>query len=155
MGADFISYCVFGPTKLSTSKKVFKKAEKRFTEYVKLACELDELVKQACDSSKPREVADAADARVKELLNKHCIDCTDDVTWATEYKDKPVQLIDDLFDVWHNCSRDSSYRTLPGNKQRKVWYAGDMSWGDEPDGFGYLTMKRVDMAGLLDIFGLE
>ena len=154
MGADFISYCVFGPTELSVSKKVIKKAEKRFTKFVELACQLEDLERKIIDvDSRPVEAAAAA----KELkhLKASMLEDVCDVIWAAEYKDNPKKLIDELYDIWHGGSRDSSCRTLPGNKRRKVWFAGEMSWGDEPDGFGYLTMKRADMAGLLSIFGIE
>lgn len=155
MGADFISYCVFGPKKLSTSKTVLKKAEKVVKEYVALACELDELVKRGCDSSQGRLERDEADEEVRSLMDKHGIECVEDVRWACNYRSTPTQFLDEFFDVWNNYSRDSAGRDVPGRPKQKVWYAGDMSWGDEPDGYGYQTMKKADMCGLLPIFGLE
>jgi len=153
MGADFISYCVFGPKKLSTSKATLKKAEKVVREYAAVADELATLEEQI--KSDDREVLDKADLRIKELLEKHHIECVHDVTWACAYKDKPMELVNELIDVWNNYSRDSSGRDVPGRPKQKVWFTGDMSWGDEPDGYGYITMKRADMAGLLNIFGME
>lgn len=153
MGAEFISYCVFGPKKLSTSKATLKKAEKIVREYAAVADELANLEEQI--KSDDRESYDKADLRIKELLDKHGIECVHDATWACRYKDKPMELVNELIDVWHNYSRDSAGRSVPGNPKQKVWYAGDMCCGDEPDSFGYLTMKRADLCGLHNVFGLE
>lgn len=160
MGADFISYLVFGPFRLSKSKTTMKRAKKKVTSFVALACQMYDLEMKAVGI-----LADAkeADEQLSELMVENGIECTVDVAWARFYQDNPMKLVDELFDVWHNGSRDSAYRSVPGNRKQKIWSAnrkqkiwsaGGMSWGDDPDGFGYQTMKKADQAGLLEIFGL-
>jgi len=155
MGADFISYVVVGPYKLSRSKTVMARAKRQMTSFVELAKKLSDLEAKSEGSVNDLERVSARDALCKlvEEMPHGMEPC--DVTWATSYKDNPMKLVEELLDVWHNASRDSTFRTFPRNKRKKIWVAGEMSWGDEPDGYGYQTMKRADLAGLHEIFGLE
>lgn len=153
MGTELISMCVFGPKKLSLSKVTLKKAEKCVREYAEAADELATLEEQIL--SDDREIYDRADLRIKELLEKHGIECVHDSTWACRYKDDPMKFVNEFIDVWHNYSSDSAGREVPGQRNRKVWYAGTETCGDDPDGFGYQTMKRADACGLLNVFGME
>jgi hypothetical protein len=45
---------------------------------------------------------------------------------------------------WNNGQfRDMSYRLDPFRPRRKVVVAGEMSWGDEPEGAGYQMFKKA------------
>lgn len=152
MGADFISYCVFGPRKLSLGKKMMTKAQKQMTEFVKKAVALEELEKKADDGVPGAD--DALGVFMDENLRPY--QEVSDITWATAYKKDPMKLVKELIEIWHKSPRDSNWRYVPGSNQKRiVWYCGEMTWGDEPDGEGYQTMRRADLAGLHEIFGLE
>jgi len=150
MSADFISYCVFGPNKLSTNHRKMKKATQVMNDLVAVALRAEHL--QAADPNDK-----VAELELEELVQTKLKNHEDlyDLRWAVKYQDKPSRLIDELFEVWHHGSYDTSDRLDPRDPKRKVWYAGDMTWGDEPSGFGFVTMKHADMAGLLDIFEIE
>ena len=46
--------------------------------------------------------------------------------------------------AWNDgCFRDMSYRIDPLRPRRKVVVAGELSWGDEPDGAGYQMFKKA------------
>jgi len=45
---------------------------------------------------------------------------------------------------WNSgCFRDMSYRLDPLHPRRKVVVAGELSWGDEPEGAGYQMLKKA------------
>ena len=86
-----------------------------------------------------------------ELIDLECVRGIED----------PEEFVDEFIHFWDEpCGRDVSCRTFctkPGGGQKtlvKIVFAGDMSWGDEPEGYGYTTLKTSDMAGLHDIFKL-
>jgi hypothetical protein len=154
MGADFICYMLVGPSKLSRSKALHKKAEKMLISYCDVATDAKKLT-DIIDSGSIEGAESAQqllDALKLDLFKPHEEIC--DCLWAAAYQDNPVRLIDELFDVWDG-SRDSAYRNDPRDPKRRFWTAGEMSWGDEPDGFGYQTMKHADAVGLLALYGIE
>jgi len=50
----------------------------------------------------------------------------------------------DFVAAWNDGRfRDMSYRIDPLHPRRKVVVAGEMSWGDEPEGSGYQMFKKA------------
>ena len=154
MGADFISIVLVGPLKLSLSKALRRKAEKKMEKLSSVVCRLKFLQEtlEISDPTTSQWAQNELEELIKDNLKPH--EEIEDVLWAVAYKDNPGKFIDELFEAWDG-TRDNAWRIDPTDKKRKIWTAGNMTWGDEPDGFGYQTMKHADAAGLLDIFGIE
>jgi hypothetical protein len=150
MGADFISFLAIGPVKLSASKATRKKAEKRVTEFVTEALRYMDAEIQEGDEG----LAVMEEVRSNPMFTH--LDLTYDIHWVKEFSANPLKLLENFLELWDGGSRDSDSRTIPRDKlRRKVVFAGEMSWGDEPDGHGYQTLKHSDAAGLFTVYGIE
>ena len=59
-----------------------------------------------------------------------------------------------LVDLWNakDYARDLNARVW---KNRRILVAGEMSWGDEPEGKAYQILKRARAMGLLAALGIE
>lgn len=145
MGANFLSYTLFGPYNLSRAKRLENRAIKRLSRFIDVAVRFQELENM---------VGDEVETEIQALLDEVNIDDSNELHWALSYRDDPARLINELMIVWHDGSSDSAYRRDPLHHDRKIWTAGEMSWGDEPDGFGYQTVAHADKAGILSIFGI-
>ena len=51
--------------------------------------------------------------------------------------------------------RDTAVRPMPGDTSKKIVFAGGQTWGDEPEGGGYLLLKGLEVSGLADALGIE
>lgn len=57
---------------------------------------------------------------------------------------------------WNDgCFRDLAYRDDPDKSRRKVVVAGELSWGDEPDGRGYQMLKKAFGLGIAQLLGVS
>jgi hypothetical protein len=70
-------------------------------------------------------------------------------------KEAFVKFIDDFYDFWKSSSRDASSRIDPDDKTQQIVFAGDMSWGDEPDGYGYGLLKQLLECGVDEVLGIK
>ncbi|MEK6883205.1 MAG: hypothetical protein AABY22_26500, partial [Nanoarchaeota archaeon] len=66
-----------------------------------------------------------------------------------------AQVVDDLLAVWEGNYRDVTSRLDPDDEEQKIVVAGEMSWGDEPQGGGYQALKYADQTGVLKVFGIR
>lgn len=69
---------------------------------------------------------------------------------ATEF----TVFIESFYEFWPSNSRDSVCRDLP-NTDRLVIFAGEPSWGDEPDGHGYTLLKAMTRLSLSTLLGID
>lgn len=142
MGADLIGYMYIGPAEIS---------EERQQQALGYLNELSQEIKKAIDTQTVPE-------QLKELAQNKVCD-TDDTEEVLDYLencislDDPQSTLDDILTVWHNGARDVVSRFI--DKERRVVFAGDMSWGDSPQGFGYQILDLVSDTGLDGILGLE
>jgi hypothetical protein len=67
--------------------------------------------------------------------------------------DKALQSFLDAWDG--SCGRDVGFRSDPDDSTKRLWVAGDMSWGNEPDGFGFQAAKEALMLGMLEPLGVS
>jgi len=51
---------------------------------------------------------------------------------------------------WKKGSRDSVTRSSPYNDGHQIIFAGELSWGDEPEGYGYQMLKKFIDLGIPD-----
>jgi len=173
MGADLICYLAVGPVKLNASAKRKKAAlaqAKRIISELKKARELNEKYEKATDDKARRALSlEASKLKiVQEGMPKVAAKNFFSLKFGTggnEFLDEnewiaglnPEQVLKDFLDIWHHRERcrDCSYRPLPGNEKYQVLVAGEMSWGDEPDGWGFQTLKAAGGLGYLKYFGVD
>ena len=51
-------------------------------------------------------------------------------------------------------ARDVAFRQIPGDETRRIIFAGDMTWGDEPDGTGYVLLRVMHGCGFAEASGI-
>jgi hypothetical protein len=142
---DFIGCSVFGPIVLEPTEEELERAKSAMQVVIDLVRVFNKL---------EEEGSDEADKKAAKLCDEHRNLVGDDFEWAYGYSDNPMRLINILLDVWNNGSSDSSYYIVPGAKDQKVWFTGAPGV-EEPEGYGYLTLKYAEKCGLWEIFGLE
>lgn len=152
MGADQIGFLVIGPQKIKLSegrkKKILSLLESRIRT-------LQELT----------EIADTPDAEVPDELEKKLGWIPDD---GRDVFDLPnlfpnvrganpkVMARKELQEIVTEYNRGLDYRDVAERryKNKLIIFAGGMSWGEEPEGYGYQFFKRVNNWGLLELLGI-
>lgn len=135
MGADLITTIVVGPEKVQLTpakrKKVLEAAKQRVKACAKWSGgPLPEGMMDEMD------VESLADLKAKDIS----------------------KVLNDVLSLWNGkvSFRDTNSRTFKqGGKVGKVLVAGDMSWGDSPDGEGYRILREAELLGILDPIGLK
>ena len=150
MGADLISYILVGPEKLKASAKATKAMLARGETLVALA-------KRVVDES-----LDYDDLTEKEQDLVGTLEYEDLVNYVFDLD--PSTVLAEFLSLWKNAdARDCSARlfdvpskTKGGRRQCfQILVAGDMSWGDEPEGAGYQTIKAALILGFPCQFGVR
>ena len=59
-------------------------------------------------------------------------------------------LAKELVEGWTPDNRDTASRLDPDNRKKVIVFAGDMSWGDEPEGGGYQYLKKLCLSGVAE-----
>jgi hypothetical protein len=82
-----------------------------------------------------------------DLIRGLLADCDHDVEAEHVFGRSTEDLVQEVRQFvadWNDGGfRDLSYREDPLHPRRKVVVAGDLSWGDEPDGAGYQMLKKA------------
>lgn len=140
MGADLITHIVVGPVKLRPSKATQQKVLKHADNVLKRA-------KQAVKLS-------GWDYDGDDLLGGLGLEPEDMEGFALV---DARQTFDNLLKLWKDGKfRDVSSRLATvGGKQVAIVVAGDSSWGDEPDGLGYETLRDAYRLGMLELLGIQ
>jgi hypothetical protein len=137
MGADLIGYMAVGPTRLPDTPEALAAA-------VAVATERQQKVALAFADG---ESVDSVriDGSYYEAYDAENIAALD-----------PVALVEAFVDLWNEGrARDVCWRELPTDPPTKCLFAGDMSWGEEPEGHGYTTLRDADRLGLWHFYGLK
>ena len=145
MGADLISYIVVAPAKIPEEGK--KKAAKKLLEIAREARRL-----------KTWECALCGDVLSEaSLKNGHCDDCGETVFDPRDIKtiSDAKALINTWVNPWPPDYRDVSARGNPDNPKEVIICAGELSWGDEPQGRGFQTLKTILNSGVSNELGLR
>lgn len=130
MGADLLGYTIVRPLRGST-----KIAEKHIAK-IKTVLSSTKLT----DAQKMKSLGKLS----VELNYSHDVESMSDAEYIETIKDlvESVKLGDE-------GGRDLSTRwALIGGRKIEILFAGDMSWGDEPDGHGYNILKTYDQLGI-------
>jgi hypothetical protein len=169
MGADMIGYLVVGPAELDKSKEKRQALLARAAKEKKLIDEISEIL-----GAKELEDADYAeqlealseeqrtyieglnDSREADGWHREEENVTELLDWADEIvaPEAIEGIIDNLFALWEGGARDSMSRGLPGDPSKCILMCGEPSWGDEPEGFGYQTLKMASRAELFEAYGI-
>lgn len=153
MGADFIGYMVFGPVDIS--KESITKA-KEHVKRVKAALN---------DYHKEEGQPEVNESRLQKKMDKLLKLAPDPAGYGADGYDEYIDALSAALSVdedpvasflhfWNTGARDTISRKDPKNRKRKVVCAGDQTWGDDPDGYGYTVLKSMSALGLFDILGL-
>jgi hypothetical protein len=142
MGADLIGFLVKGPRELDRDR--FELARGIAANVVGQATIAYEL--ELADEPVEREDFDA--------LDNTFIDLEYDLERIRGLD--PEDLLKALVSVWEeHDARDLVTRTDPDDEDQRIVFAGEMSWGDDPEGFAYQTIRDADKLGMLDVFGIR
>lgn len=151
MGADLICFILVGPDKLSTDKELIKRATAHGSKVLRLARSIanTDTLLPAGEKKFQRLCAEIED------LTDGALDIDEPCSADSLLRLKAKDVVRDLIKVWNGDVRvrDATWRPMP-NGDSKIFVAGDNSWGDEPDGFGYQTFKHAEQLGLLKFFGV-
>lgn len=66
----------------------------------------------------------------------------------------PKNVCQDFMDLWSGkiSVRDTYSRLDPDNRKKQIMVAGELSWGEEPSGTGYQTLKAAIDLGIASTF---
>jgi len=142
MGADLIGYLVVGPSTLDETKKDAVIA--LFDLWVEKTKGLDE-----------GDDPDLANIEMPDGRILSLDDLMDTTTVLGHWRDG-ADFAENLWTWWVRGSRDCASREMPGDKGRCILFAGEMSWGDIPDGWGYRVLDTIlHVPGLDELLGVE
>ena len=141
MGADQIGFLFKGPLRLSRCKDTRTRATER-ARVVRTA-----LVNLAALDEPPEKLSDA-------LVHLSREEVEEAVAGAASLPE-PKVAVANLIGWWAHGARDTCARIDPDNPKQVMGFAGDRSWGDEPDGFGYCTYQAALILDILTPFGIR
>jgi len=142
MGADLVGYMLKGPRELDRD---------RFELARGIAANV---IGQAGQARAAELAGEDFEREDFDALDNMLIDLDCDLENIAELD--PESALSDLVRVWevHNV-RDLATRFDPDDDDQQIVFAGEMSWGDEPEGFAYRTFRDADKLGMLDVFGIR
>lgn len=162
MGADMVGFLVKGPRKLDKLK--WKEAydfATAITQTLKDCMDAPEWDELDYDDAVSRVLA-AGSTRLTpqgQSVLKELITQSEGLQDIEDIEDiaalDPREVVDNLYSVWNEGeARDLMNRLDPDDKSKLIVSVGEMSWGDEPGGFGYETLRDAERLGLWNIFGI-
>lgn len=147
MGAELVGYLVIGPKRIS--KSAIRASVRRVRQLKEIAERvIQETGKGTCVSAEQAYVKP-----LREVAKDLNMDC-DIAEYATNFIDiDPAAAVQEFVDFWNDPGcRDTTWRLSFG---RKIVFAGDQTWGDEPEGYGYTQVKKAHIYGFATVIGLE
>lgn len=146
MGASLIGYLVKGPHELNTDEALTQAAIAR------AQAMLDQIA--AWESA---EIDDEREAFAAQYSISH-EDFTDLISSQNESLTgkTAAEMVNDFIEFWpgEDC-RDACVRPDPDSPGKVIIFAGEMSWGDEPQGEAFKQLQRAELLGLYSVFGIS
>lgn len=144
MGADLCTFIVVGKEKMVMTDEMLTEIKATSVEYI-------EILKKYITAQELTEEEQAFIEFYEETFG-------DDPMDAEVFNDhfgaaNRLKVAEDFIANWPDFGRDTNVRYL--NEDEVICVAGDMSWGDTPDGTGYTTLNYVYNLKLDDILGLR
>lgn len=65
----------------------------------------------------------------------------------------PKKVAENLQKLVSEGSYDCISKSMPGQPERLILFAGDRTWGCEPYGWGYRSLRHAQLIGLLEGIG--
>lgn len=147
MGADMIGYIVKAPAKFSDAQ-ITDAADK----LLKIARDLRKSGILECPNC-------ATGVNIPNLQEDTiCVDCgahLPDYLLKINSRVNARKKVKELIGDWPPRFCDSNVRTDPDDPTQLLIFAGDMSWGDTPDGDGYNYLDALMMSGIADVLGVR
>jgi len=95
----------------------------------------------------------------RSLVQGILADCDHEVEAEHVFAAAPEELakaVREFAAAWNEGRfRDLAFRVDPDEPGRKVVVAGELSWGDEPDGLGYQMLKKAFGLGIAQRLGIS
>jgi hypothetical protein len=138
-----------GPVKLSKNKKLRAKALRQAQMIIDGVNRWEEL-----DSDRSKK-----DKVIVRLMDRY--GSRDYEDWTFLRGVDPKQALDDLFELWHGTKfGDVNWRSYTGQPplpyfKLRIMVAGDSTWGDDPNGPGYLVCLQAQYLGLFALYGIR
>jgi len=154
VGADLIGYLLKGPARISLKGRKFDRAAKRVKLFTRLL-ELDELTEE--------ELRSAFSAQELKVLDKLKIKPSLHIESLVGLKNEYASALKHIngfsaesFVFWWNLpgADDTMFRRDPDNRRKRILFAGESTWGDEPDGYGYRRLKAALLSDVASILGI-
>lgn len=154
MGSGLIGHLLKGPFDLAPSKK---------DEAVQVATRLRDAYKMVYDTAYGDEPFDFEHhyyALVQKAADRFGVELDSDAVddeWALERTVllDPKKVVESLYAVWDGDARDVVSRPDPDDSTTQLIFAGEPSWGDEPEGYGYETLRDSRILGLHAFFNIR
>ncbi len=154
MGADLIGYQTMIPDKFTAKEK--KILNKHLDDFETLLTSKDFVKNLAKETSANDPLLSQLNILSPLLVD----DMSNRITYDEESYEELEDLINEVIEIIPEArqfiehtnfgGRDCSSRiyTILGRQFHSI-FAGEMSWGDEPEGEGYAQLKNLDKVGLL------
>jgi len=140
MGADMMGYLVKGPAKLS--KVAIARAKK---EYWALCQEMNKEGQRKCLNCE----------RLVGLGEERCETCGDPLHEWPRTKAEADTEVNNMAADWLPSYRDVACRSDPDDPEQFLVFAGDMSYGDAPEGAGYKYLQELLTTGIGKALGIR
>jgi hypothetical protein len=185
MGADLISYIAFGPSTIRMEERKKTATARTARAYLDACVNAaEQLLLGRKRVPAPRPVPVQAKCHqtlrlggppqlvpfksIKELKNnKEYQSLVEQILDAFGYEveaqhvfsatpEELAKIVKGFVDDWNKPHyRDMASRPDPDDRNRKVVLAGELSWGDEPEGAGYQLLKRAFGLGIAQSLGVK
>lgn len=151
MGADLVGYMVMGPVdilqeNIDQALERLEALKTKATETLKALEKTGEL-----DPEPQPWAAELYGIKIGEYFFDDWLEFLEDAADLN-----PEVLLNNIIDFWNSGSRDAVSRIIEdkNGKDVRILFAGDMSWGDEPGGWGYECLRDVHKYGIESLLGL-
>lgn len=155
MGADLIVWVMFGPNKFT--KTQVKAARKIVEEQLGLLKEIVNIQNYEPDKRDLPDVEDKLEELEGQLGSSLKYEYDNGEDYESLSHRTTDQILHHIHEAWSGEYRDIAIRGVPNPTRggiEKVVVAGEMSWGDEPDGEGYQGLKMISLFDLEKILGV-
>lgn len=154
MGANLICYICIGPKEYGETEK--KKAYDVLAGYREKAKFLESKVDEWEMLHHPECKAWLEEQKDISCVVENWRDYgSDHIEDLVVFLDAPDCVLDRFFQAWEGGARDMAVRSYPDNDDEVIVVAGDMSWGDTPQGIGYQALNDIHRYDLLDVLEIH
>lgn len=149
MGADLIGFLVKGPVTLETDPNTMQRAIAIATASLPILRAYNE----AFERSGLEDLPANTDFSATPHLDDAILECN----LPVELPEKtPEEIVAEFVQFWTlQDARDLTSRNDPDDPSQQLLFAGELSWGDAPEGYAYTQLQLGLLLGLWDVFGIR